>query len=76
MSRFMSLDQATKICGYSIFEDDVLLESGVFMSDQKEKNITTRIEQIYNKIYEKSKEYNVDSFVFEDTFNKNNIQFV
>jgi len=74
-NRIMSLDQATISCGYSIFEEDgELVESGRFMADKKEKNITSRIEKIYTQIYNKSIEQNVKYFVFEDTFNKLNIQ--
>lgn len=71
----MSLDQATKICGYAIFTDGKLIESGSFMnSDPKEKNGITRIEEIYVQIYKKAKEYSVNAFIFEDTFQKQNVK--
>jgi len=68
----MSLDQATKKCGYAIFDSGKLIESGVFISNDKDS--MKRIEEIYVKINNKAKEYDIDSFIFEDTFQKVNIQ--
>ena len=73
-NRLLSLDQATKVCGYAVFEKDVLIESGTFEADKNEKNPITRIEQIYLQVYKKKKEYGIKYFVFEDTFNTMNIQ--
>lgn len=70
--RFMSLDQATKICGYAIFEEDKLIDSGTFISNGDTGLL--RIEEIYKQIYKKSKEYEIEAFVFEDTFSKLNVK--
>lgn len=72
MSRFMALDQSTTCTGYAIFEGNHLIESGLFK--ESSKDIMVRIEGIYNQILDKANEYNVKSFIFEDTFSTLNVK--
>jgi Holliday junction resolvasome RuvABC endonuclease subunit len=72
MNKFIALDQSTTITGYAVFEDLKLIESGVFWS--KDKNMLTRIEDMYLDIHKKMVEHDIRQFVFEDTFNRLNVQ--
>ena len=60
------MDQATKISGYSIFEDKNLITYGTLEVDQKEKNYVERIKQMNGKIIQLINDNNPDFVVFED----------
>ena len=70
MNKFIAIDQATKVCGYAIFDNYKLIEYGVFTS--KNKDILVRIEEIYIQLHNKIVEQDIKQFIFEDTFNKTN----
>jgi len=72
MNKFIALDQSTTKTGYAIFEDLKLIESGIFWS--KDKDMLTRIEEMYLQIHKKMIEYDIHQFVFEDTFNRLNVK--
>ena len=66
------MDQATKISGYSIFEDKNLVAYGTLEVDQKEKNYVERIKQMYFKIKELIQINNPNIIVFEGIQFQNN----
>ncbi|MDD4780340.1 MAG: crossover junction endodeoxyribonuclease RuvC [Tissierellia bacterium] len=65
----MALDQATKISGYSLFEDNKLITYGVLLADEKEKNPIERMKQMNDEIISLIDKYQPDFIVFE------NVQF-
>jgi Holliday junction resolvasome RuvABC endonuclease subunit len=71
--KILCLDNATKICGYAIFEDKELITYGTLKSEKNEKNPMIRIEQIYNKIKDVVLNNNIKYIVFEDTMFIKNI---
>jgi len=70
--KIICLDQATKITGYSIFEDKQLIIYGTLEVDQKEKNYIERIRQMYFKIKELISSNSPDFVVFEGVQYQNN----
>lgn len=68
------MDQATKISGYSIFEDKNLITYGILEVDQKEKNYVERIKQMNGKIIQLINDNNPDFVVFEDVQFQRNYQ--
>jgi crossover junction endodeoxyribonuclease RuvC len=67
--KFLCLDQATKISGYSVFEDKKLTTYGTLEVDQKEKNPIERMKQMYDRIIQLIDSVSPDFIVFE------NVQF-
>lgn len=63
----MALDNATRICGAAIFQDKNLTYSGTIEANKNEKNYMNRIEEIFNRIRELVKQYNINYIVFEDS---------
>lgn len=72
--KILCLDQATKISGYSIFEDKNLITYGILEVDQKEKNYVERIKQMNGKIIQLINDNNPDFVVFEDVQFQRNYQ--
>lgn len=72
IDKFISIDQATKKCGYAIFENDIPIKYGILEST--DKDIIKRIEEIYVQLYKIIKEYDIGYFIFEDTFSSLNIK--
>ena len=68
------MDQATKISGYSIFEDKNLITYGILEVDQKEKNYVERIKQMNGKIIQLINNNNPGFVVFEDVQFQRNYQ--
>lgn len=64
--KFLCLDQATKISGYSVFEGKNLITYGTLEVDQKEKNPIERMKQMNDKIIELFDSLSPDFIVFED----------
>ena len=63
----LNFDQATKISGYSLFENSELVAYGKLEVDKKEKNIIERMKQMISLIKLKIDEHKPDFIVFEDT---------
>ncbi len=70
MIKILCLDQATKISGYSIFEDKKLLTYGKL--EVNNKNSTERMKLMNDKIIELIKIISPDFIVIEDTQQQNN----
>lgn len=60
----LALDQATRITGYAIFENDKLKTFGKIVTSQDD--IGERLVTIREKIQELIEEYQVDTIIFED----------
>jgi len=69
ISQILCLDQATKISGYSLFQDKKLITYGTLEVNQKEKNPVERMKQMYEKIEELINAISPSFIVFE------NVQF-
>jgi crossover junction endodeoxyribonuclease RuvC len=70
--KILCLDQATKISGFSIFEDGKLISYGILEVDQKEKNPIERMKQMNDKIIELINDVSPIFIVFENVqFQKN-----
>lgn len=62
----LCLDQATKISGYSIFDNKKLITYGILQADEKEKNPIERMKQMNDRMIELIDKYKPDFIVFED----------
>ena len=62
----LNFDQATKISGYSLFDNKELVAYGKLEVDKKEKNIIERMKQMISLIKLKINEHKPDFIVFED----------
>jgi Holliday junction resolvasome RuvABC endonuclease subunit len=71
--KILSLDNATKITGWALFDCSKLMDCGIVTADAKEKNPVVRIEQIYNQVRDLIQKYSVDFVVFEETTFQANI---
>lgn len=71
MSRFLALDQALKISGWAIFDNNELVECGTF-SIPATKTIEERLNLFMQQLYLLNKEYNFSEVYFEDIQNQQN----
>ena len=62
--RLLALDQASRTSGYAIFEDDKLIDFGIFTYD--DTDIGVRLHKIRNKVDSLICDNNIDKVVFED----------
>lgn len=62
--RILALDQASRISGYSIFVDGILLESGKIVTEQDQ--IGQRLHTLKVKVIQLIQSYNIDTLVIED----------
>ena len=62
----MSVDQATKHAGYSIFKCGIVIEYGLLSSNERDTDM--RIFEIQQEIIKIMKKHNVDIVVFEDIY--------
>lgn len=67
----LSLDQSSKITGWSVFEDDKLIKFGKFNFDSPD--VGQRLVKIRNKVKELINEYQPEYVVFEDIQQQNNV---
>lgn len=64
--KILCLDQATKISGYSLFENKKLITYGKLQANEKEKNPIERMKQMQEKIIQLIDEIKPNFIVFED----------
>jgi Holliday junction resolvasome RuvABC endonuclease subunit len=64
--KILALDQALVTTGYSVFEDDRLVTSGVFAVKAKENVIELRLAAIWKELDNIYEEYEPDKVIFED----------
>lgn len=62
--RILALDQASRVSGYSIFEDEKLIDYGKFTVTDSDFDI--RLHKIRNKVKSLIEENNIDELIFED----------
>lgn len=70
--KILALDQATKISGYSLFENKKLITYGTLEAEEKEKNPIERMKQMQDKIITLIDKFKPNFIVFEDTQFQNN----
>lgn len=63
-TNLLALDQSSRITGYAIFKDDMLIKVGKFTLD--DINFSTRLSKFEQKINTLIEEYNIDKVVFEE----------
>ena len=73
MSKLLALDQSSRITGYSIFEDNVLIDYGKFNAEAAGTNIETRLNFIRNKVKQLIEENNIDEVAIEDIQMQGNV---
>ena len=71
MSRLLALDQASKVTGWAIFEDDELKSYGKISLD--DPNTDIRLVQLRQDIQTLVADYNIDEVIFEDIQQQNNV---
>ena len=71
MSRLLALDQASKVTGWAIFEDDELKSYGKISLD--DPNTDIRLVQLRQSIQTLVADYNIDEVIFEDIQQQNNV---
>ena len=64
--KILCLDQATKISGYSLFENKKLITYGILQANEIEKNPIERMKQMNDRIIELIDNHKPDFIVFED----------
>lgn len=70
--RILSFDQSTKITGYSLYDNSILVDYGTLQSNPKEENPIERMKQMYDNIKQCLNKYNPHFVVFENVqFQKN-----
>jgi len=67
--KILTLDQATKTSGYSLFENKKLITYGILHAEEKEKNPIERMKQMNDEIIQLIDKHQPDFIVFE------NVQF-
>jgi Holliday junction resolvasome RuvABC endonuclease subunit len=70
--KILCLDQATKISGYSLFDNKKLITYGILQANEKEKNPIERMKQMNDKLAKLIDEIKPEFVVFEDTQFQNN----
>ena len=72
MRKLLALDQASRITGYAIFEDDTLITYGKIVVD--DTDIGIRLTKIRNAVKRLVEDYNINEVVMEDIQLQNNVQ--
>ena len=62
--KVLALDQSSRVTGYAIFDDNQLVTSGTFVTD--DERIGHRLLEIRNRIQSMASTYNIDHLVFEE----------
>lgn len=74
--RVMSFDQSTRISGWSLFENNEYVCSGVVDMSKSQLATTERSFEMAKRLWKILKEYQPDYLVIEDTQQQNNVQTV
>lgn len=62
--KVLALDQSSRVTGYAIFDNNQLVTSGTFVTD--DERIGHRLLEIRNRIQSMVSTYNIDHLVFEE----------
>lgn len=62
--KVLALDQSSRVTGYAIFDNNQLVTSGTFVTD--DERIGHRLLEIRNRIQSMVSNYNIDYLVFEE----------
>ena len=62
--RILALDQSSRITGYAVFEDGMLIKVGKFTLE--DANFSTRLYKLKNKICNLIQEYGINEVAFEE----------
>ena len=62
--KVLALDQSSRITGYAVFDNNQLVTSGTFVTD--DERIGHRLLEIRNKIQSMIETYHIDHLVFEE----------
>lgn len=76
MARVLSFDQATRMSGYSYFEDGKYIESGIIDMEKSDLKTPERSFEMAKALWKVIKRYKPDYLVLEETQNQNNIKTV
>ena len=71
MSKFLALDQSSRITGYAVFENAKLIDYGKFSVN--DEDIGVRLMKIRQEVDKLIKQYQVDEVVFEDIQMQGNV---
>ena len=71
MSKFLALDQSSRITGYAVFENAKLIDYGKFSVN--DEDIGIRLMKIRQEVEKLIKQYQVDEVVFEDIQMQGNV---
>jgi Holliday junction resolvasome RuvABC endonuclease subunit len=63
----LSLDVSSTKIGWAVFSGEALVDCGVLLADRKDKNPTSRIEQLYLQLKEVVAKHKLEYVVFENT---------
>ena len=70
--KLLALDQASRITGYAVFEDNVLVAYGKITTE--ESDVGVRLMKIRQAIQKLIEDYNIDKVIMEDIQLQNNVQ--
>lgn len=70
--KLLALDQASRITGYAIFEDDQLITYGKIVTE--ESDVGVRLMKIRKSIQRLIKDYQIDEVIMEDIQLQTNVQ--
>lgn len=70
--KLLALDQASRITGFAVFEDENLITYGKIVTE--DVDVGTRLMKIRNSIQRLIKDYEIDEVIMEDIQLQNNVQ--
>ncbi len=71
--KILSLDNSTTVCGFAVWEDDTLIESGAIKASKKD-NAMMRMEYLFGKIQSLVDKHKITYIIFEDGFQRQNVK--
>lgn len=72
MSKLLALDQASRITGYAIFENNLLIAYGKIITE--DPDVGERLMKIRKSVQKLIEDYEIDEVVMEDIQLQNNVQ--
>ena len=76
MARVLSCDQATRVSGFSVFDDGEYIESGIVDLSKSTLETPERSFVMAKELWKVIKKYQPDYLILEETQNQNNIKTV
>lgn len=71
-TRLLALDQSSRITGYAVFDDGMLIKVGKFALE--DANFSTRLYKFKHKINQLIQEYNINKVAFEEIQLQQNVE--